>query len=79
MGLDIRGYTVAQWKRKQRKMEVKDHLSQAFSSQVSSEGVVHFSAASETRRGEGREEAIDISKERDMYRGQSTVSVDITS
>lgn len=82
VGLEIRGYTVAQWRRKQRRIsEAKERLGQAFSTQSSSEGAVHFSAAhSETRRGGRDEEGVDIigSVKRDTCRGQSTITVDVT-
>jgi hypothetical protein len=77
VGLEIRGWTVAQWKRRQqKKMEAKGRLDRAYScsSQSSSEEVVRFSASE--RRGEGTVTIAGNSGSGE--RDRRTVLVDIT-
>lgn len=87
VGLEIRGCTVAQWtRRKQRKMEAREHLRQPFTpGLVDSEGAVHFSAAS-SATSRGGEAAIDVrvggsngpAKKNKHSSVHCTISVDIT-
>lgn len=88
VGLEIRGYTVAQWqKRKQRKMDAQERLHKPFTPLQHgsvNEGTVYLSATNSTT-GRGKP-AIDISVSgSDHLAGKSrnsavhsTVSVDIT-
>ena len=91
IGLEIQGYTVAQWKRRrEKKMHAKEQLQRAFGAGApsedssvllggsASEDMIHYSAARGTPEGGVAIGGVVDGIDRHPARVQSTVSVDLT-